>query len=106
MVNCKGVQTEASGSATTMGYLTLASGSDSFASGYEFDTGAISRAMGQHVLASGELSTAFGKNTGASDFSLVVIGQSNLAGSTVTASATEFSFITQHFCNRKWGRWR
>ncbi len=94
-----GVQTEASGgTATTMGYLTLASGSDSFASGYNTAaTGAISRAMGQYSLASGELSTALGKYTRASDFGSVVIGQSNLAGANLTASATEFSLNNTAF---------
>jgi hypothetical protein len=74
-----GSSTEASGDASTaMGSGTAASGDNS-------------TAMGVLTEASGNSSTAMGAGTTASDYGSLVIGRSNLLGSTVTNSATEFS---------------
>jgi cell division protein ZapA (FtsZ GTPase activity inhibitor) len=53
--------------------------------------------MGQHTFASGELSTALGYYTKSSDRTSLVIGEYNLAGSTVTNSATDFSLENTAF---------
>ena len=74
-----GSSTEASGDASTaMGSGTAASGDNS-------------TAMGVLTEASGNSSTAMGAGTTASDYGSLVIGRSNLLGSTVTNSAIEFS---------------
>ena len=54
-------------------------------------SGIYSTAMGFYTVASGIRSTAMGFYTTASDYGSLVIGRSNLLGSTVTNSATEFS---------------
>ena len=60
-------------------------------------SGDLSTAMGFYTTASGYASTAMGYQTKASDNSSLVVGRNNLAGSTVTASATEFSLDNTAF---------
>ena len=87
-----GYETTASGnSSTAMGYQTTASGIYSTATGAETTaSGGSSTATGVKTTASGLRATAMGFQTTASDRSSLVIGEYNLAGSTVTESATLF----------------
>ena len=59
--------------------------------------GDYSTAMGESTLASGSRSTAMGEETRASDYTSLVVGKHNLAGYTVTASATEYSLDNTAF---------
>jgi hypothetical protein len=88
-----GLATTASGGySTAMGVETTASGERSTAMGDSTTASALgSTAMGSSTEASGGASTAMGFYTTASDYGSLVIGRSNLLGSTVTNSATEFS---------------
>jgi hypothetical protein len=77
---------------TAMGNFTRAIGIASTAMGGETEAlGDYSTAMGYETLASGEHSTAVGTGAIASDYGSVVIGQYNLAGATVTSSATSYA---------------
>jgi hypothetical protein len=77
---------------TAMGNFTKAIGIASTAMGGETEAlGDYSTAMGYETLASGEHSTAVGTGAIASDYGSVVIGQYNLAGATVTSSATSYA---------------
>ncbi len=89
----------ASGSSSTaMGRGTIASGDDSTAIGANTEaSGSNSTAMGFVTDAIGDHSTAMGEGTTASDCSSLAVGQYNLAGSTVTSSATEFSLDNTAF---------
>jgi hypothetical protein len=53
--------------------------------------------MGDSSAASGDYSTAMGKQTIASDFASVVIGQNNSSGSSVTNNATSFNTANTAF---------
>ena len=94
-----GANTEASGiGSTAMGGYTTASGSRSTAMGLSTTaSGDYSTAMGESTLASGSRSTAMGEETRASDYTSLVVGKHNLAGYTVTASATEYSLDNTAF---------
>ena len=59
---------------------------------------------GRNTTASGYYSTAMGYGTTASDYGSLVIGQYNSSGSSVTNSATSFSYIKHSFCDWKWSR--
>jgi hypothetical protein len=77
---------------TAMGFGTTASGNISTAMGiYTTASGDYSTAMSSRTTASGIYSTAMGNDTTASDYNSFVIGRLNLAGSTVTNSASQFS---------------
>ena len=60
-------------------------------------TGYISTAMGRNTKAIGDYTTAMGHETTASDYNSLVVGQFNLAGSTVTSSGTEFNLENTAF---------
>ena len=108
-----GDNTEASGDySTAMGYLTRAIGNYSTAMGKYTDAiGNYSTAFGQYTIASGDDSTAFGQYTEASgnnsiaigyrvtarDWSSLVMGQFNLAGSTEPENATGFNINNTAF---------
>lgn len=108
-----GQETNASGlSSFTSGYLTTASGTYSTALGNgttssgnnTFSSGAgttasgdFSTATGYMTTASGMYSTAMGSETTSSDYNSLVLGQWNLAGSTVTNGATSFSLENTAF---------
>ena len=94
-----GENTEASGIiSTALGYYTNASGIVSTAMGGNTTaSGNYSTSMGISTVASGNYSTSIGVLTKASDKSSLVMGQYNLAGSTVTSSATEFSLDNTAF---------
>ena len=94
-----GNNTIASGyGSTAMGYETTASGTVSTAIGtYTIASGTDSTAMGYYTTASGNSSTAMGYETTASDYTSLVVGKHNLAGYTVTASATEYSLDNTAF---------
>ena len=71
-----------------------------FYSGWEHTvraSGIISLSIGYESIASGDNSTAIGYRTTAKDRSSLVMGQYNLAGSTVTNSATQFSLDNTAF---------
>ena len=83
---------------TAMGNFTTASGLHSTAMGqYSIASGDRSTAMGIFTESSGGNSTAMGNNTKASDYTSLVVGKHNLAGYTVTASATEYSLDNTAF---------
>ena len=108
-----GDNTEASGDySTAMGVLTRAIGNYSTAMGkYTEAIGNYSTAFGQYTIASGDDSTAFGQYTEAfgnnsiaigyrvtaRDWSSLVMGQFNLAGSTVPENATGFNINNTAF---------
>ena len=108
-----GDNTEASGDySTAMGVLTRAIGNYSTAMGKYTDAiGNYSTAFGQYTIASGDDSTAFGQYTEAfgnnsiaigyrvtaRDWSSLVMGQFNLAGSTVPENATGFNINNTAF---------
>ena len=108
-----GDNTEASGDySTAMGYLTKAIGNYSTAMGKYTDAiGNYSTAFGQYTIASGDDSTAFGQysealgnnsiaigyRVTARDWSSLVMGQFNLAGSTVPENATGFNINNTAF---------
>ena len=89
----------ASGSfSVAMGSQTQASGLWSIAAGaYSNASGTVSLSIGYESIASGDNSTAIGYRVTAKDRSSLVMGQYNLAGSTVTESATEFSLDNTAF---------
>jgi len=76
---------ETSGAMVVLTLYTIAERKLSIASGLA------STAMGYSTTAEGSHATAMGYSTIASDYASVSIGQYNLAGSTVTSSATVFS---------------
>ena len=94
-----GANTEASGGASTaMGSFTTANGGASVAMGSGTSAfGYGSTTTGGSTTASGDFSTAMGSFTIASDRSSLVLGQYNSVGSTVTASASEFSLDNTAF---------
>ncbi len=82
-----------------MGFITTASGFGSTSIGYQTTASGygfihpLDIKQQQAEIAS----TAIGKNTIASDFGSLVIGQYNLSGSTVTNSATEANYANTAF---------
>ena len=83
---------------TAIGWGTRANAIASTALGYSTITnGEYSTAMGWNTSADGKLSTAIGYETTASDYGSLVIGRYNLAGATVTNSATEFNTANTAF---------
>ena len=83
---------------TAIGWGTMANATASTALGYSTITnGEYSTAMGWNTSADGKLSTAIGYETTASDYGSLVIGRYNLAGATVTNSATEFNTANTAF---------
>ena len=88
-----GANTTAIGTySTAMGISTEATGTASTAMGSESEAyGESSTAMGSLVRAYGHNSTAMGRETIASDFASLVIGQYNDSGTLVTNNATSFS---------------
>jgi len=94
-----GVETIASGKrSTAMGEGTIASGDFSTAKGRNTTaSGYNSTVMGLFAEASGDTSTAMGQGTIASDYLSFIVGKHNLAGSTVTSSANQFSLDNTAF---------